>query len=44
MEQAYEEGGAPALKAFIEANGKFSQPVIDEDGRTVYGIKLPDIN
>ena len=44
MEQAYEEGGAAGLKAFIAANGKFSTPVIDQDGRTVYGIKLPDIN
>ena len=44
MEQAYEEGGSAGLKAFIEANGKFSTPIVDEDGRTVYGIKLPDIN
>lgn len=43
MEQAYEEGGAPALKAFIEANGKFSTPIVDEDGRQVTGIKLPDV-
>jgi hypothetical protein len=44
MEDAFEKGGSAGLKAFIEANGKFSTPVVDEDGRTVYGIKLPDIN
>ena len=44
MEDAWEQGGNEGLKAFIAANGAFSTPIVDDDGRLVHGISLPDID
>jgi hypothetical protein len=44
MKDAWETGGNAGLKAFIAEHGAFSTPIVDDDGRLVHGISLPDID